>query len=77
MKTKEEFLTRGEGNFINCTDYDSALEAMQLYATQESAKAVAKRNNEIKDWMENNTSGWYSDLLQFLSTTSEPPKTEQ
>ena len=32
MKTPEERLTRGKGNFINCTDYDDAIEAMKQYA---------------------------------------------
>lgn len=34
MKTPEEFLTRGKGNFINCTDYDDAILAMKEYAKQ-------------------------------------------
>lgn len=34
MKEPEEFLNRGKGNFINCTDYDDAIEAMKKYATQ-------------------------------------------
>ena len=34
MKTPEEFLTRGKGYFINCTDYDDAIQAMKDYAQQ-------------------------------------------
>ena len=34
IKTPEEILTRGKGNFINCTDYDDAIEAMKEYALQ-------------------------------------------
>lgn len=34
MKTPKEYLTRGEGNFIHCTDYDDAIKAMQEYADQ-------------------------------------------
>ena len=34
MKPPEEFLTRGKGNFINCTDYDDAIQAMKDYAKQ-------------------------------------------
>lgn len=41
MKTPEEFLTRGKGNFINCTDYDDAIQAMKDYAEQEVAKAIS------------------------------------
>lgn len=41
MKTPEEFLTRGKGNFINCTDYDDAIEAMKDYAEQEVAKVIS------------------------------------
>ena len=47
-KTAEEMLTRGKGNFINCTDYDDALTAMHQYAAQESAKAVQKRDSELE-----------------------------
>lgn len=32
MKQPEEYLTRGKGNFINCTDYDDAIAAMKQYA---------------------------------------------
>lgn len=38
MKTPEEFLNRGEGNFIHCTDYDDAIQAMKDYAEQEVKK---------------------------------------
>jgi len=52
-------------------------ECMQIYADQQSAIAVAKRDKEIREWMENNESGWYSDLLQFLSTpTEQTPDTQ-
>lgn len=34
MKTPEEFLSRGTGNFINCTDYDDAVIAIKLYAKE-------------------------------------------
>ena len=32
LKTPKDFLTHGEGNYINCTDYDEAVEASQRYA---------------------------------------------
>ena len=40
MKTPEEMLNRGNGNFINCTDYDDAIKAMKEYAAQEVAKVI-------------------------------------
>ena len=57
--------------------YSHAIEAMNQFATQQSAIAVEKRNEEIKEWMENNESGWYSELLQFLSTPTEPTPATQ
>jgi hypothetical protein len=33
---------------------------------------VKDRNQDIKDWMENNTSGWYSDLIQYLNSPQIP-----
>lgn len=44
MKTPEEFLTRGKGNFINCTDYDDAIQAMKDYADE-----VVKNNIVLPD----------------------------
>lgn len=41
MKTPEEFLTRGTGRFVNCTDYDDAIKAMKEYAEQEVAKVIS------------------------------------
>jgi hypothetical protein len=41
MKTKEELLTRGKGNFINCTDYDDAIKSMQSFSDQETARLTA------------------------------------
>jgi hypothetical protein len=34
LKTPEERLSRGVGNFINCTDYDDAVLVMKDYAAQ-------------------------------------------
>jgi len=34
-KTKEQFLTRGTGSFIHCTDYEDALKAMESHKDQE------------------------------------------
>jgi hypothetical protein len=51
MKTKEDFLERGEGNFIHCADYESAIEAMQSYADQEVKAAIEKRDEQIRDWI--------------------------
>lgn len=49
MKKPEEMLSRGEGRFVNCTDYDDAIKAIKKYAQQEAiefAKWVADRVNE-------------------------------
>lgn len=58
MKTAKEFLTRGKGNFINCTDYDDAIVAMEEYAQQMAVEfhewlrsyhdGIIKRVNELK-----------------------------
>lgn len=45
MKTPEEYLTRGKGSFINCTDYDDAIQAMKDYAA-EAIKSYAKNIND-------------------------------
>ncbi len=34
MKEPEDFLTKGKGNFINCCDYDDAIQAIKDYAAQ-------------------------------------------
>lgn len=44
MKTPEERLTRGKGNFINCTDYDDAVEAMKQYAIEYHEQQVGNLN---------------------------------
>ena len=48
LKTREQFLTRGEGNFINCTDYEDALKAMQEYADQET-KVLQEKLDAVKN----------------------------
>jgi len=44
MKTPEERLTRGKGNFINCTDYDDAIKAMKEYAIEYHEQQVKNLN---------------------------------
>jgi hypothetical protein len=46
MKTPEEILKRGTGNFIHCTDYEDAIEAMIEYGNQ--------MYNEALCWAANN-----------------------
>lgn len=46
MKEPEEFLTRGKGNFINCTDYDEAIQAMKDYAAQFQTQN-SKKNESV------------------------------
>ena len=36
----EEMLTRGKGNFINCTDYDDAIKAMKEYSSLQIKEAI-------------------------------------
>lgn len=39
MKTPEEILKRGKGNFINCTDYDDAMQALADVRAEAENKA--------------------------------------
>lgn len=48
MKTPEEYLSRGTGNFINCTDYDDAIVAMKQFAKD-------YHENEVKKLKEKST----------------------
>ena len=78
MKTAESYLTRGEGNYRNCTDYDDAVKAIKLA----QIKAVAKRDEEIRKWAKSfkyNDPIWVEmvarnetldELITFLSTTT-------
>jgi hypothetical protein len=38
----------------------------ESYANQK----VEERNQDIKDWMENNVDGWYSELIKYLSAST-------
>lgn len=49
MKTPEDFLSRGKGNFINCTDYDDAIQAMKEFANQSKWISVEERLPEEKE----------------------------
>lgn len=40
MKTDEEILKRGTGNFINCTDYDDAIQALGDLRSETEDKAM-------------------------------------
>ena len=40
MKTPEEILKRGTGNFIHCTDYEDAIKAMIEYGNQMQKEAL-------------------------------------
>ncbi len=42
MKTPEERITRGTGNFIHCTDYEEAIQAMKEYAKEYHESKVKK-----------------------------------
>ena len=63
MKTKEEILkykllplfdSEEEMNESMDNKYNEIIEAMQIYADQQSAIAVANREEEIKEWMKSN-----------------------
>lgn len=38
MKKPEEMLKRGEGNFLHCTDYEDAIDAIKEYGQQQALK---------------------------------------
>jgi hypothetical protein len=42
MKTPEERIIRGTGNFIHCTDYEDAIQAMKEYAIDYHESEVKK-----------------------------------
>lgn len=42
MKTPEERLTRGIGNYIHCTDYEDAIQAMKDFAIEYHESEVKK-----------------------------------
>ena len=56
----EEFLVRGKGSFINCTDYDDAIQAMKEYASQFHPKA------EIKETVKGMTDEEIEIIRKFL-----------
>jgi hypothetical protein len=67
--TPEEILKRGTGNYINCTDYDDAIKAMEEYSNlklQEVIKelieesTIAFQKNEIRG------NGNYLTILEIL-----------
>lgn len=45
MKSAAERITRGKGNFINCTDYDDAVKAIN-----ETASEVRSEMLEFAEW---------------------------
>jgi len=68
MKKAAERITRGKGNFINCTDYDDAVKAIN--------DAVAETRSEMMEfaeWIKEDVdSDFYMGILQwkvYLSAT--------
>lgn len=52
MKTPQEYLSRGTGNCINCTDYDDAIAAMHEYAktvSEQRDKEIEEKNKAIEE----------------------------
>ena len=83
MKTAESYLTRGEGNYRNCTDYDDAVKAIKFAQIE----AVAKRDEEIREYFNDvilEDSNYFNedalhvfdDVLIFLSTPTVKPNAE-
>ena len=56
MKTPEEMIKRGEGNFLHCTDYEDAIEAMKEHSQLTAVKFL--------EWTL--TNGWRKyDICEF------------
>jgi hypothetical protein len=53
MKKPEEYLTRGKGTFINCTDYDDAIQSMQEYSNQENERLlkIVEKQGKLIDYL--------------------------
>lgn len=47
MKKPEEMLKRGKGNFLHCTDYEDAIEAMKEYGKQCWEAACKAQMNKV------------------------------
>lgn len=58
MKSAAERITRGKGNFINCTDYDDAVKAIN--------DAVAETRSEMMEFAE-----WCMDAEIYHSTNQK------
>ena len=80
MKTKEEILEQCYKNHKARIGYpENVFKAMQLYADQESSKAVEARDAEILEWIEENiiTDSITElintkDLKQFIQSKTKP-----
>ena len=70
IKTPEEILTRGKGNFLHCTDYDDAVKAMKQYAIdyqeQHAKKSICDYLQRFTNHVHNSeNSSVFDDLIDF------------
>lgn len=63
MKRPEEFLMRGNGQFINCTDYDDAIQAMKDYANEvvKNESLPLSKLGDFVDWIRDRKFTMYSE----------------
>lgn len=63
IPTTEEMMKRGTGNFLHCTDYEDAIEAMKKFAKLhvEAALKEAAEKAKIKYEYSGNTGSEYCD----------------
>ena len=45
--TPEEYITRGQGNYHHCTDYETAIEAMKKFAADYHSSILEKAGKEL------------------------------
>ena len=71
MKRPEEFLSRGKGNFINCTDYDDAIQAMKDYAKQEVEKFISSKQDVMLSLpSDGETEKWFKENIGIVNDCS-------
>lgn len=59
-KTAEEMITRGTGNFINCTDYDDAISVIKNLQQQlaEKDKDIERFTIGLHEWLHEEGYEW-------------------
>jgi len=64
MKSPEEFLSRGHGRFINCTDYDDAVRSIRDYAGQLKEFIIDYLRTQHDDYLKKRD-GWIEHTSQW------------